>query len=210
MPANFHIINHPLIKHKLVYIRDKETNPKIFRELVREISSILAYEATKNMPTKSVEITTPLTKTNGRKIDMEKIVIVPVLRAGLGMTEGILSLLPGAKVGHIGMERDHDTFLPRDYYFKIPSEPKDRSFLVLDPMLATGGTVIDTIHRLKDSGAQDIRFLCLIASPEGVKALSEAHPDVIIFTGVMDEKLNSKKYIVPGLGDAGDRLFGTE
>ena len=141
---------------------------------------------------------------------MEKIVIVPVLRAGLGMTEGVLSLLPGAKVGHIGMERDHDTFLPTDYYFKIPSRPKDKSFLVLDPMLATGGTVIDTIHRLKDSGALDIRFLCLIASPEGVKALNEAHPDVIIFTGVVDEKLNSKKYIVPGLGDAGDRLFGTE
>tara|TARA_Y100000588_G_scaffold393231_2_gene508375 strand:+ start:217910 stop:218542 length:633 start_codon:yes stop_codon:yes gene_type:complete len=210
MPANFHTIDHPLIKHKLVYIRDKGTSSKIFRELVREISAILAYEATKNLPTKSVKITTPLTKTTGHKIDMEKIVIVPVLRAGLGMTEGVLSLLPGAKVGHIGMERDHDTFLPTDYYFKIPSRPKDKSFLVLDPMLATGGTVIDTIHRLKDSGALDIRFLCLIASPEGVKALNEAHPDVIIFTGVVDEKLNSKKYIVPGLGDAGDRLFGTE
>jgi len=210
IPENFHVIDHPVVEHKLTHIRDETIQPKEFRELVKEVSILLGYESAKRLPLKSVEIKTPLTRTHSGKISIENIVIVPILRAGLGMVDGLLSLFPKAQVGHVGMERDHITHLPSDYYYKIPPTPEDCFFFVADPMLATGGTVIAAIQKLKDSGAKDIRFLCLIAVPEGVDAFFNAHPDVEVFAGALDERLNGDKYIVPGLGDAGDRLYGTE
>ena len=175
---------------------------------MKEVSILLGYESAKRLPLESVEIKTPLTRTYSGKISIENIIIVPILRAGLGMVDGLLSLFPNAQVGHVGMERDHITHLPSDYYYKIPPTPEDRFFFVADPMLATGGTVIAAIQKLKDSGAKDIRFLCLIAAPEGADAFCNAHPDVEVFAGALDERLNRDKYIVPGLGDAGDRLYG--
>jgi len=210
IPENFHVIDHPVVEHKLTHIRDETIQPKEFRELVKEVSILLGYESAKRLPLKSVEIKTPLTRTHSGKISIENIVIVPILRAGLGMVDGLLSLFPKAQVGHVGMERDHITHLPSDYYYKIPPTPEDCFFFVADPMLATGGTVIAAIQKLKDSGAKDIRFLCLIAVPEGVDAFFNAHPDVEVFAGALDERLNGDKYIVPGLGDAGDRLYGTK
>ena len=210
IPENFHVIDHPVVEHKLTHIRDETIQPKEFRELVKEVSILLGYESAKRLPLESVEIKTPLTRTHSGKISIENIVIVPILRAGLGMVDGLLSLFPKAQVGHVGMERDHITHLPSDYYYKIPPTPEDCFFFVADPMLATGGTVIAAIQKLKDSGAKDIRFLCLIAVPEGVDAFFNAHPDVEVFAGALDERLNGDKYIVPGLGDAGDRLYGTK
>ena len=207
---NFHVIDHPVVEHKLTHIRDKTIKPKEFRELVKEVSILLGYESAKRLPLESVEIKTPLTRTYSGKISIENIIIVPILRAGLGMVDGLLSLFPNAQVGHVGMERDHITHLPSDYYYKIPPTAEDRFFFVADPMLATGGTVIAAIQKLKDSGAKDIRFLCLIAAPEGADAFCNAHPDVEVFAGALDERLNRDKYIVPGLGDAGDRLYGTQ
>ena len=210
LPEKFHVIEHPVVEHKLTYIRDETTQPKEFRELVKEVSILLGYESAKKLPLESVEIKTPLTQTHSGKISIENIVIVPILRAGLGMVDGLLSLFPKAQVGHVGMERDHITHLPSDYYYKIPPTPGNRFFFVVDPMLATGGTVIASIQKLKDSGAKNIRFLCLIAAPEGANVLCNAHPDVKVFTGALDDRLNRDKYIVPGLGDAGDRLYGTK
>ena len=210
VPEIFHVIDHPVVEHKLTHIRDETIQPKEFRELVKEVSILLGYESAKRLPLESVEIKTPLTRTHFGKISIENIVIVPILRAGLGMVDGLLSLFPKAQVGHVGMERDHITHLPSDYYFKLPPHTEHSIYFIVDPMLATGGSVIATINKLKESGAKDIRFLCLIAAPEGVEALYKFHPDVDVFTGALDEKLNENKYIVPGLGDAGDRLFGTE
>ena len=210
IPENFHIIDHPVVEHKLTHIRDETIQPKEFRELVKEVSILLGYESAKRLPLESVEIKTPITRTQSGKISIENIVIVPILRAGLGMMDGLLSLFPKAQVGHVGMERDHITHLPSDYYYKIPPTPRNRFFFVVDPMLATGGTVIASIQKLKDSGAKNIRFLCLIAAPEGANAFCNAHPDVEVFTGALDDRLNRDKYIVPGLGDAGDRLYGTK
>ena len=210
LPENFHIINHPVIEHKLTQIRNEKTQPKEIRELVKEVSVLLGYESAKKLPVKSVKIKTPLIQTHSGKIPMGNIIIVPILRAGLGMVGGLLSLFPKAKVGHVGMERNHVSYLPSEYYFKIPPNSEDHFFFVIDPMLATGGTVTATVQKLKDSGAKDIRFLCLIAATEGVNAFCNAHPDVEVFAGALDERLNGDKYIVPGLGDAGDRLYGTE
>ena len=197
------------MKHKLAHLRNENTDPKIFRELVHEISVILGVEATRDLPLENIKVQTPITEADAQIIPMENIVIVPILRAGLGMVDGLLSLFPKAKVGHVGMERDHKTHLPTDYYFKLPPTLENSIYFVVDPMLATGGSVISAIQKLKDVGIKNIRFICVISAPEGGKALQNSHPDVSIFTGGMDDKLNKNKYIVPGLGDAGDRLFGT-
>ena len=210
IPNNFHIVDHALIKHKLSILRDIKTKSKEFRELTTEITSLLAYQATKKLTLSSREIETPITVTKGYNVELENIVLVPILRAGLGMVEGMLSLIPNGRVGYIGMERDHNTHQPVDYYFKIPKQANQKTFIVLDPMLATGGTMIAAINRLKDLGANDIYSICIISSPEGMNEFCKHHHDVNIYTGALDEKLNKNKYIVPGLGDAGDRLYGTE
>lgn len=209
IPDNFHIVDHALIKHKLSILRHIKTKSKEFRELTTEITSLLAYQATKNLALSSCEIETPITVTKGYKVKLDNIVFVPILRAGLGMIEGMLSLIPNGRVGYIGMERDHNTHKPVDYYFKIPKQADQKTFIVLDPMLATGGTMIAAIDKLKNLGAKDIHSICIISSPEGMNQFCNNHRDVNIYTGVLDEKLNENKYIVPGLGDAGDRLYGT-
>lgn len=203
------VIDHPLIQHKLTIIRDKNTGTKYFREVVNEIARLLAYEVSREMPLEDVEIETPLVKSTQKKLAGKKVVIVPILRAGLGMVDGMLDLIPAAKVGHVGMYRDHETMEPVEYFIKMPSELPERELLVVDPMLATGGSAVAAIDALKKRGATNIKFVCLVAAPEGVKVLQEAHPDVDIYTASLDEKLNEKGYILPGLGDAGDRLFGT-
>lgn len=203
-------ILHPLILHKLSFIRDKNTGSKDFRELVGEIAMLMAYEVTRDMQMKSVEIETPICKTECKMLAGKKVAIVPILRAGLGMVEGMLKLIPAAKVGHIGLYRDEKTLQPVEYFCKLPQDIEERDIIVTDPMLATGGSAIDAINLLKKKGAKNIRLTCLIGAPEGVKAVQEAHPDVDIYLASMDEKLNEKGYIVPGLGDAGDRLFGTK
>lgn len=208
--AKVTVFDHPLIKHKLTYIRDKNTGSKEFRELVTEVSMLMAYEVTRNFPLEKVEIETPLMKMMSPVIPGKKVGLVPILRAGLGMVDGMLSLLPAAKVGHIGLYRDPETLQPVEYYCKLPQDIQERELIVLDPMLATGGSAVDAIRMLKAKGATSIRFVCLIAAPEGVKALNQAHPDVDVYVGELDEKLNEHAYIVPGLGDAGDRLFGTK
>ena len=210
LPPNFHIVEHSLIQHKMTFLRNKDTKPKEFRELTDEITMLVAADATKGLPLKIVETETPLTKTTSKILDVKDVVIVPILRAGLGMINGLTKLIPNAKIGYVGLERDHETHKPVNYYFKVPPKAEDNIFMVIDPMLATGGTAIATVEKLKNLGALTIKFICLIAAPEGVKAFSTSHPDVDIYTAVLDEKLNSQKYIVPGLGDAGDRLFGTE
>ena len=210
IPDNFHIVDHALLKHKLSILRDINTRSKEFRELTREITSLLAYQATKELHTSMYDIQTPITAAKGYKVELDNIVLIPVLRAGLGMLQGMLDLIPNSRVGYIGMERDHNTHLPVDYYFKIPKEADKKTFIILDPMLATGGTMIATIDRLKKLGANDILSISIISSPEGMKELCKQHQDVDIYTGALDEKLNKNKYIVPGLGDAGDRLYGTE
>ena len=210
IPGNFHIVDHPLIKHKLSILRDKNTISKEFRELTSEITSLLLYQATKELTLSSYNIETPITQAIGYKIKLDNIVILPILRAGLGMVKGAQDLMPNARIGYIGMERDHKTHQPVDYYFKIPKVTDSMVFIVLDPMLATGGTMIAAIDRLKDLGAKNIVSICIISSPEGMNEICNHHQDVKIYTGALDKKLNNNKYIVPGLGDAGDRLYGTE
>jgi uracil phosphoribosyltransferase len=203
-------MDHPLIQHKVTLIRDKNTGSKEFRELVREISMLLAYEVTRDLPLEEVEVETPIQKTRSKVLTGRKIGIVPILRAGLGMVDGFLNLLPAAKVGHIGLYRDPETLLPVEYYLKLPSDVEERDLLLVDPMLATGGSANAAIGFLKDKGARSIKLVCLIGCPEGIKAVREAHEDVDIYLAAIDEKLNDHAYIVPGLGDAGDRLFGTK
>ncbi len=213
MPAqqfpNLTVLSHPLIQHKLTILRDKKTSTRDFKQLVNEIAMLMAYEVTKDLPLETVEIETPLERMTGRQVAGKKLTLVPILRAGLGMVEGISQLIPSARVGHIGLYRDHSTLQPVDYYFKIPSGEADRAFFVLDPMLATGGSAVAAVSALIRAGAQRIRFLCLVSAPEGVKAMLGAHPKVPIYTAALDRQLNERGYILPGLGDAGDRLFGT-
>lgn len=204
------IMDHPLIQHKVSRLRSKDTGSKEFRELAREISGLMCYEATRNLKLEDYEVETPITTTTGKRIAGKNLSIVPILRAGLGMVDGMLDLLPTAKVGHIGLYRDPETLNPVEYYCKLPKDVAERDFFVLDPMLATGGSAIAAIQFIKDRGATSINFLCLIAAPEGIKALQDAHPDVNIYCASQDEKLNDHAYIIPGLGDAGDRLFGTK
>lgn len=206
---NLTIISHPLVLHKLTLLRDARTPTKIFKELVDEIAMLMAYEATKDLPLEPIDVETPLERTSGYHITGKKLTLVPILRAGLGMVDGILRLVPSARVGHIGLYRDHETLMPVDYYFKVPGDAAERDFLVLDPMLATGGSAVAAISSLKRAGATRIRFLSLVAAPEGVEMLGRAHPDVPVLTASLDRELNSAGYILPGLGDAGDRLFGT-
>lgn len=203
-------IAHPLILHKLTIIRDKNTGAKDFRELVEEVSMLMAYEVTRDLQMKEVEIETPVCVTKQKVLAGKKMAIVPILRAGLGMVDGMLKLIPAAKVGHIGLYRDEETLQPVEYFCKLPQDITERDVIVVDPMLATGGSAADAIGLLKEKGAKNIRLMCLISSPEGVKAVMTAHPDVDIYVGAIDEKLNEHGYIVPGLGDAGDRLYGTK
>jgi uracil phosphoribosyltransferase len=203
-------MEHPLIQHKLSMIRDVNTGPKEFRELVEELSMLMAYEVTRDIPVEEVEIQTPLCKTKGKSISGKKLGIVPILRAGLGMVNGMLKLIPTAKVGHIGIYRDPETLQPVEYYCKLPPDIEERDLILLDPMLATGGSACAGIQFLKERGAKSIKLMCLIAAPEGIDAVCSAHPDVDIYTASVDEYLNDHAYIVPGLGDAGDRLFGTK
>jgi uracil phosphoribosyltransferase len=203
------IVSHPLVQHKLTILRDRETPTKIFKELVDEIAMFMAYEATSELALEDVPVDTPLERAKGKRVAGKKLTLVPILRAGLGMVEGIYRLVPGARVGHIGLYRDHDTLQPVDYYFKVPSDAAERDFFLLDPMLATGGSAIAAVSSLKRAGATRIRFMCLVAAPEGVRKLSDAHPDVTIYCAALDRELNDSGYILPGLGDAGDRLFGT-
>ena len=206
---NLTVLDHPLILHKLSILRDRSTATKNFRQLVGEIAMLMTYEVTRNLATEPIEIDTPLERTPAERVAGKKLVLVPILRAGLGMVDGILQLIPSARVGHVGLYRDHDTLKPVKYYFKVPGEIEERDFLVLDPMLATGGSAAATVSELKETGATRIRFLCIVAAPEGVGAMLAAHPDVPVFAAALDRQLNRHGYILPGLGDAGDRLFGT-
>lgn len=208
--SNVTVMDHPMIQHKLTILRDKNTGVKEFRELVEELSMFMGYEVTRNLSLEEVEIDTPVCKTKSKVIAGKKLGIIPILRAGLGMVDGMLKLIPAAKVGHIGLYRDPETLQPVEYYCKLPSDVAERDLIVLDPMLATGGSAVAAIKFLKDRGAKSIKLVNLIAAPEGVKAVAEAHPDVEIYVASVDEKLNDHGYIVPGLGDAGDRLFGTK
>jgi len=210
MEQRVHVMEHPLIQHKLSMIRDVSTGPKEFRELVEELSMLMAYEVTRDIPVEEVEIQTPLCKTKGKSVSGKKLGIVPILRAGLGMVNGMLKLIPTAKVGHIGIYRDPETLQPVEYYCKLPPDIEERDLILLDPMLATGGSACAGIQFLKERGAKSIKLMCLIAAPEGIDAVCSAHPDVDIYTASVDEYLNDHAYIVPGLGDAGDRLFGTK
>ncbi|KXA45021.1 MULTISPECIES: uracil phosphoribosyltransferase [Staphylococcus] len=205
-----HVFDHPLIQHKLSYIRDVHTGTKEFRELVDEVGMLMAYEVTRDLELQDVEIETPVTKTVAKRLSGKKLAFVPILRAGLGMTQGVLSLIPAARVGHVGLYRDPKTLEAVEYFVKLPQDIEERQIIVVDPMLATGASAIEAINSLKNRGAKHIRFMCLIAAPEGVELLQEAHPDVDIYIAALDEKLNDKAYIIPGLGDAGDRLFGTK
>ncbi len=207
--ANLVVIDHPLVQHKIGVLRDRRTSKKVFRELVDEIAMLMVYEATSDLPLGSAEIDTPLERTRVARMSGKKLTLVPILRAGLGMVEGVLRLVPSARVGHIGMYRDHETLQPVPYYFKIPPEPEAREFIVLDPMLATGGSASAAVSRLKEAGAGRIRFMCLVAAPEGVERMERDHPDVQVYAAALDRCLNDSGYILPGLGDAGDRLFGT-
>jgi uracil phosphoribosyltransferase len=208
--ANLHVIDHPLVRHKLTHLRDRHTGMRDFRALVTELSMLMAYEVTKDLPLDPVQVETPLERTEGVHLAGKKLALVPILRAGLGMVDGITQLVPHARVGHIGMYRDEHSLEPVDYYFKIPSTEDDGLFLVLDPMLATGGSAVQAMRALKDAGATRIRLLCLIAAPEGVRRMLETHPDVPIYTAALDRGLDERGFIRPGLGDAGDRLFGTQ
>ena len=207
---NLTVVDHPLIRHKLALLRSVDTPTKLFRELVEEMAMLMAYEVTRTLEEEVVEVVTPLETTTGYRIAGKKLVVVPVLRAALGMVEGVLRLIPSARVGHVGLARDEESLQPVEYYFKVPSESASRRFLVVDPMLATGGSASAAIARLKERGVRGITYMCLVAAPEGVRALADAHPDVAVFTGVLDRQLNDVGYILPGLGDAGDRLFGTK
>lgn len=207
--AELHIIDHPLIQHKLTIMRNRKTGSKDFRELLREIAMLMGYEITRDLPLEDVKIETPLCPMTAKKISGKKLAIVPILRAGVGMVDGLLSLIPVAKVGHIGLYRDPETHLPVEYYCKLPPDVAERTVFVVDPMLATGGSAADALTKIKERGVTDLRLLCLVGAPEGVKKVQEEHPDVPIYLAALDEKLNEHAYIVPGLGDAGDRIFGT-
>jgi len=203
------VLDHPLIQHKLSHLRSRSTTKKQFRELVEEIATLMAYEVTRDLPLEEVEVQTPLERTTTRRIRGKKLVVVPILRAGLGMVDGIVKLVPGARIGHVGLYRNEETLEPVTYYLKIPGGAGNRDFIVVDPMLATGGSAAAAVRLLKEKGAHAVRFMCLVAAPEGVHTLSEAHPDVPIFAAALDRQLDDRGYILPGLGDAGDRLFGT-
>ena len=204
------ILDHPLVQHKVSHLRDRNTGTKEFKELVSEIATLLCYEATRDLPTEEVEIETPVAIAKTRVLSGRKLALVPILRAGLGMVDGMLSLLPAAKVGHIGLYRNEETLEPVEYYCKLPSDIAERDVMVLDPMLATGGSAVDAITQIKKRGAKSIKFLAIIAAPEGLERLHTTHPDVDIYVAALDEKLNENGYIIPGLGDAGDRIFGTK
>ena len=206
---NLTVLGHPLIQHKLTLLRDRSTSTRDFKQLVNEIAMLMAYEVTKDLATEPVEIETPLERMTGQQVAGKKLTLVPILRAGLGMVEGIAQLIPSARVGHIGMYRDHDSLEPIDYYFKIPGGEEERDFIILDPMLATGGSAVAAVTALRRAGARWIRFLCIVSAPEGVTRMLDAHPDVPVYSAALDRQLNDKGYIRPGLGDAGDRLFGT-
>lgn len=208
--SKLHVFDHPLITHKLSIMRQTSTGSKDFRELLEEIAMLMGYEITRDLPMESYTIETPLETMTAKKISGKKLAIVPILRAGLGMVDGLLTLVPVAKVGHIGLYRDPDTHMPVEYYCKLPEDIQNRIVIVVDPMLATGGSAIDAIQMLKARGVTNIRFMCLVAAPEGVKALQDTHPDVDIYAAALDRQLNENKYILPGLGDAGDRIFGTK
>ena len=208
--AKVMVMEHPLIQHKIGIIRRVETGSKDFRKLVSEIAMLECYEATRNLELRGVEIETPICKTTVKELKGKKLAVVPILRAGLGMVDGMLEMIPAAKVGHIGLYRDPETAEPIEYYCKLPEDCANREIFVVDPMLATGGSAVAAIQMLKDKGVRNIHFMCIIAAPEGVKVLTEAHPDVDVYIGALDECLNDHKYIVPGLGDAGDRIFGTK
>ena len=203
-------LDHPLVLHKLSILRDKNTGTKEFRELISELSTILCYEALKDASLEDIEIETPMCKTNGKKLNDDNYAFVPILRAGTGMLDGLIKVMPNAKIGHIGLYRNEETLKPVEYYYKMPKDIDKREVIILDPMLATGGSGVDAITRLKESGAKKIKFLCIIAAPEGIEKINEVHPDVTIYCAAIDEKLNEVGYIVPGLGDAGDRIFGTK
>lgn len=207
--SNLHVIDHPLITHKLSIMRNRKTGSKDFRELLNEIAMLMGYEVFRDLPLEEITIETPLTKMKAKMVSGRKLAIVPILRAGLGMVDGLQNLVPVAKVGHIGMYRDPETHKPVEYYCKLPTDIEERLVVLVDPMLATGGSAVDALCKLKEHGCRNIRFMCLVAAPEGVKAVQEAHPDVDIYTAALDECLNEHAYIVPGLGDAGDRIFGT-
>jgi len=203
------VCDHPLIQHKLTFIRNKDTNTKDFRELVDEVAMLMAYEITRDVPLQSIEVETPVQKTEAKVVSGRMLGLIPILRAGLGMVDGMLKMIPAAKIGHIGLFRDPQTLQPVEYYINLPTDAANRLLIVIDPMLATGGSAIAAINSLKSRGCEQIKMMCLIAAPEGVEALQKAHPDVEIYTAALDEKLNDHGYIVPGLGDAGDRMFGT-
>ena len=204
------IADHPLVKHKISHLRDKNTGTKEFKELVSEIATLLCYEATRDLPVKNVDVETPITSTSVPVLAGRKLALVPILRAGLGMVDGMLTLLPAAKIGHIGLYRNEETLQPVEYYCKLPADISERKVIVLDPMLATGGSACDAISLIKKRGAKHIKFICIIAAPQGLAKLQATHPDVDIYIGQMDDHLNENGYIVPGLGDAGDRIFGTK
>lgn len=208
--SQLHIIDHPMIQHKLTIMRDKDTGSKDFRELLKEISLLMGYEVTRDIPLEDVVIETPICKMQSKRVSGRKLAVVPILRAGLGMVEGLMNLVPVAKIGHIGLYRDEETHLPVVYYCKLPEDIKDRMVIVTDPMLATGGSSCDALTMLKEYGCTNIRLMCLVAAPEGVAKVQREHPDVEIYVAAVDDHLNSDAYIVPGLGDAGDRIFGTK
>ena len=208
--SNVTIFDHPLIQHKLTIMRSKETSSKDFRELVSEVAMLMCYEITRDLPTEDIEVETPICKTMSKTLAGKKLAIVPILRAGLGMVDGVTKLIPAARIGHIGLYRDEETLKPVEYYCKLPKDIAEREVIVVDPMLATGGSAIDAISQIKLRGPKNIKFMGLIAAPEGIEALKNAHPDVDIYCAALDEKLNEVGYIVPGLGDAGDRIFGTK
>ncbi|MBQ7335839.1 MAG: uracil phosphoribosyltransferase [Clostridia bacterium] len=207
--SELHVMDHPLITHKLSIMRNKKTGSKDFRELLEEIAMLMGYELTRDLPLEDVNIETPLTKMKAKMISGKKLAIVPILRAGLGMVDGLQSLIPVAKVGHIGLYRDPETHMPVEYYCKLPPDISERIVILVDPMLATGGSAVDALNLLKRRGCKHIRFMCLVAAPEGVRRVQEMHPDVDIYAAALDEGLNDHAYILPGLGDAGDRIFGT-
>jgi len=210
MSENVTVVEHPLVRHKLALMRRKETRTAEFRLLLREISLLLGYEVTRDLPLTTIEIETPITKMTAPQIEGKKMVLVSILRAGNGLLEGMLDLIPSARVGHIGLYRDPETLVAVEYYFKVPRDLSDRLVIVVDPMLATGNSAVAAVDRLKEEGATNIKFVCLLAAPEGIKAFGEAHPDVHVYTAAIDDHLNEHGYIVPGLGDAGDRLYGTK